>query len=84
MKWVVNLIKALSEKDFRELVALMTITTTFLFMFAIVFVPFFIEMPDSSQRFADIILGYLFGSTLKDVMKHYFDVIKKEDERKIE
>ena len=83
--WFIRMIQALGKKDFKELVSLMTITTSFLFFFMVFIVPIFIFVPDSSLRFADIILGYLMGSILPLVLKHYFEKknkLSKEESKK--
>ena len=76
-----TIIKSLDKKDFREIIAWMSITTVYLFMFAIVFVPMFIPMPDVSARFADLILGYMFGSMIKSINEHYFKSDKSSKDK---
>jgi len=73
--------RSLSKKDFREIISFIIITTVFAFMFMVVLLPIWFKFPDTSQRFADIILGYLFGNVLQKVMGHYFPTKGEKTEK---
>ncbi len=66
-------------RDFREVMAALTITATYLYIFMVTFIP----IPPSSQRFADIILGSLLTLVIGKVLDHYFnndrDIDKKDE-----
>jgi uncharacterized BrkB/YihY/UPF0761 family membrane protein len=75
---MIDWFKKLSKEDFREIISFMIITSVFTFMFMIVFVQIWYPLPDNAQRFADIILGYLFGSVLQKVMSFYFPTLPND------
>ena len=66
MGW--NPFKELNREDFKEFMAFMTVTSTFIYMFAVTFG----EVPKDNQRFADIILGSLLTIVLGKVLSEYF------------
>lgn len=67
--------KRLDKDDFKEIMAALTLTATFTYMFMVTFIP----VPKESQRFADVILGSLLTLALGKVLSAYFDKDKKED-----
>lgn len=67
--------KNLNREDFKELMAFITILLTFLYIFCITF----IDIPESSQRFADVILGSLLTLVFGKVLGEYFDANPKEE-----
>ena len=48
-------------------------TVSALYFFAVTFLP----MPDKSQHFADIILGFLLGTTVATIIGYFFGNSKK-------
>ena len=78
MEWLTKLIKSLDTKDFAEVVALMTITTCFFYMFMVTFVPLIKQLPKESHDVSMICLGYMFA-LIKDLFKYYFDIRKPEN-----
>lgn len=76
-----DFLKGLTRNDFREIMAFMTLTSVFIFMFLIVFIQIWWELPDPAQRFGDIILGFLFGIA-KTVMDYFFKSTEKLTEQK--
>jgi len=69
---LIELLRGLTKEDFREIMAFMTITSSFIFMFAVVFIQIWYPMPESAVKFADIILGFLFGSVVRTIMDYFF------------
>jgi hypothetical protein len=72
-----NIFQKMNREDFKEMMAFMTIAGTFVYMYLVTFIP----IPESSQRFADIILGSLLTLVLGKVLGEYFDA-KPKTERK--
>ena len=70
--------KNISSEDFRELMAAFSVVAGFAYLFAITF----IEIPEASQRFADISTGIIATVIFGRVFEHYFGKKEKKSDDK--
>jgi hypothetical protein len=67
--------KNLTHEDFKELMALFSISFSFTYMILVTFC----KIPEENQRFADIILGSLLTIVIGKVLGEYFNANNDKD-----
>ena len=68
--------KNLTHEDFKEFMAIFSISFSFLYMILVTFC----KIPEENQRFADIILGSLLTIVIGKVLGEYFNSNNKDED----
>lgn len=67
----------INKADFRKYLAAFLSLTSFVYMFAITF----LHIPKENMNNANIILGFLLGTTLAAIVSFYFGASESPDEK---